>query len=307
MVSGRIFDIKRFALQDGPGLRTTVFFKGCPLSCWMCHNPEGQNPDPDLMVRGERCNGCGDCVEACPLGALSIVEGAPVVRRECCDLCGACVDVCLSGALELAGRNVSVDELMEEIERDSLYFDESGGGVTFSGGEPLAQPEFLVQALEACRERGIRTALDTTGYGPTELVDRVAPLVDLFLYDLKLLDPIRHKAIAGVSNRVILQNLTRLVSSGASVLVRVPLIPGVSDDDECLGALAGFLVGLAPTPPVDLLPYHRLGVGKYGRLGRAYRFPDLRPPTLSGISKAVGILRDHGIQVTLRGESHASQ
>ena len=307
MISGTVFDIKRFAIHDGPGVRTTVFFKGCPLSCWACHNPEGQHPGADLFMRDERCNACGDCLDVCPAAAISEDGTAVRVDRFRCDLCGACVDACLRGALELAGRSMTVDEVMAELERDIVYYDESGGGVTFSGGEPLFQPEFLEALLHESRRREISTVVDTSGHASPVIIRSIADMVDHFLYDLKLMDDARHQEFTGVPNSSILENLNWLSEHGASLTIRLPLIPEVNDDEANLSALGRFLSSLAQLHPVDILPYHRTGADKYARLGRSYRLAAHRPPDANGIAAAVQLLEHSGLAVTVRGEPYATK
>ena len=305
MISGTIFDIKRFAIHDGPGVRTTVFFKGCPLNCWVCHNPEGQDVGSDLLIRDERCTLCGDCLDVCPRDAISQNGDGVQVDRLRCDLCGACADACLRGALEIAGKSVEVDAVVRQIERDVVYYDESGGGVTFSGGEPLAQPDFLLALLTECKSRDISTVVDTSGYAHLEVVRAVVDLVDLFLYDLKLVDSDRHKEFTGVPNGPILENVSWLSEHGSSLTVRLPLIPDVNDDTENLSALGRFLSSLPQPHPVDILPYHQTGVDKYVRLGRDYNLSDKQPPGETQVAAAVRLLEQAGLNVTVRGESHA--
>ncbi len=302
MSTGTIFDIKKFAIHDGPGVRTTVFLKGCPLGCWLCHNPESQEFEPELLLRDGRCNLCGDCLEVCQPNAISLNEKVVHVDRVRCDLCGACVDACLPGALEIAGRQVTVDEVMEEIEKDTVYYDESGGGVTVSGGEPLSQAEFLRDLLESCKARGIRTALDTCGHAAPALFHEVAGHADLFLYDLKLIDERRHLDFTGVSNETIHENLRWLSEQGRAVVIRFPLLPGINDDSENVGALGEFLAALATRYPVDILPYHRMGIDKYTRLDREHRMPELEPPDAEAVAKVASQLRTFGLHVTVRGE-----
>jgi len=304
---GTVFDIKRFAVHDGPGLRTTVFFKGCPLSCLGCHNPEGQRGGAELLFRPDRCTRCWDCVPACPHGALAVEEGELRISWSRCELAGACVEACLPGALEVVGRRYSPEELLDILEEDRLFHDESGGGVTFSGGEPFAQPEFLGAMLEGCRQREIPVVLDTCGHAEPALFRRLAPLASALLFDLKMVDEGRHEAFAGVHNRWILENLRWAAGGGCtgrppSLTVRIPLIPGINDDGENLRASARLLAGLPAPPPVDILPYHRLGVDKYQRLGREYQLKGVPPPSDDRVDLAVRLLHEAGLRATVRGE-----
>ncbi|UCC71982.1 MAG: glycyl-radical enzyme activating protein [Gemmatimonadota bacterium] len=302
MSVGTIFDIKKFAIHDGPGVRTTVFFKGCPLGCWLCHNPESQSFEPELMVRDGRCNRCGDCIEACAQGAVSLNEKTVHIDRNRCDLCGACADVCLAEAIEVAGREMTVAEVMHEIEKDVVYYDESGGGVTFSGGEPLSQAEFLLELLRSCKRCGIRTALDTCAHADSGVFRKVAVYVDLFLFDLKIMDDQRHREFTGVGVDPIHQNLRWLVERGAAVIVRFPLLPGINDDEENIRAMGGFLAALDNRPPVDILPYHGAGVAKYDRLGREARMREMPPPSAEAIEAVARRLAGFGLHVSIRGE-----
>ena len=338
MTSGIIFDIKRFALHDGPGLRTTVFLKGCPLSCLGCHNPEGQAMEPELLFRPDRCTECRDCLDVCPRDALSWTTEARgqgpglQIDRERCQMSRACVEVCLPGALEVAGVRRTSDEVLEVLESDRLYFDESGGGVTFSGGEPFSQPDFLRELLVGCRNRELGTVVDTCGHVPPEVFREVAVLADALLVDLKLIDEARHRAFTGVSNTWILENLRWLgepaegreeggVEGGRAergkggrregprtgrpaVTVRIPLLPGVNDDEENLRASASFLANRSVPFPVDLLPYHRLGEGKYPRVGRTYRLSETRPPSQEAVGRAVALFERAGLGVTVKGERY---
>ena len=302
MSAGTIFDIKKFAIHDGPGVRTTVFLKGCPMGCWLCHNPESQAFASDLLLRHGRCDRCGDCVEACPPDAISLNEKAVHIDRSRCDLCGACVDACLLDALQIAGRTVTVAEVMDEVEKDAVFYDESGGGVTFSGGEPLAQPDFLLDLLRSCKARGFGTALDTCGHAEPEVFQKVAEQVDLFLYDLKLIDDARHLQFTGASNESIRENLRWLADRGADVLIRFPLLPGINDDDENIDAFANLLSSLPVRYPVDILPYHRMGVDKYDRLNRDHKFPQLQPPSQERISEVANRMKSYGLHVMVKGE-----
>jgi pyruvate formate lyase activating enzyme len=301
LTKGIVFDIRRFSVHDGPGIRTTVFLKGCPLQCAWCHNPESQSAEPELIKRPSRCLRCGACVEACPEDAVRLDFDGPTTDLARCERCGLCVDACFSGARELAGREVSAAQAMAMIERDRPFYDESGGGVTFSGGEPLLQPEFLLELLGSCRKMEICTALDTCGYAPWAVLDRVRGDVDLFLYDLKTLDDDQHRVLTGVSNRLILENLRALSEGGHTIVLRVPLIPGINDEDDNIrrtGALAASL----PTPVrVELLPYHRIGVEKYGRVARQYLLPQVQPPSQERLAQVADILK---AEFGLRVEAH---
>ena len=285
MITGTIFDLKRYAINDGPGIRTAVFLKGCPLDCWWCHNPEGRSPNPQLMVRLNRCQGYGECVQACPQGAIHLEE-TPVTDLALCQDCGMCAQTCLPGARELVGRVASVPELLKEIERDVIFYDQSGGGVTLTGGEPLMQPRFSIELLRACQEHGIHTVLDTSGYAAWTVVEQAACHTNLFLYDLKLMDDARHRQFTGVSNRLILSNLQRLSTGGAHVIVRLPLIPGVNDNEHNLHLTRQFLAGLPHLVGVEVLPYHDIAAAKYSALDLAYRLPDLPSPSAERVAWA---------------------
>ncbi len=294
MQQGTIFNIQRFSIHDGPGIRTTIFLKGCPLGCAWCHNPESQHALPQIMVRAERCQGCGACVSACANGSAVITQGKR--QPATCRACGNCVDVCAHDALELVGRTMTVTEVMQEIMKDELFYDQSGGGVSFSGGEPLLQAEFLENLLAACRRQGLHTVVDTCGYAPWPVLAKLAPLVDLFLFDVKLMDEARHKQYTGVSNRIILQNLTSLAALQKQIEVRVPIIPGVNDDRKNMEALAEFLRPL-PILGVKLLPYHAYGVPKYAYLGQAYRLDEQLPAGEVAVEKSAAFLRGAGLAI----------
>jgi pyruvate formate lyase activating enzyme len=279
-VKGTIFDIKHYAVHDGPGIRTTVFFKGCPLNCLWCHNPEGIEGGPELVVRASRCAAdCTACLAACPEGALFKSSGRIEVHRGKCSLCGKCEEACFYEALEIAGKEVAVAEVLEEVEKDNVFYDESGGGVTFSGGEPLSQPLFLEALVDELKSRGVRTALDTSGFASREALEKVAAKVDLILFDLKLINEVKHKKYTGVSNRVILDNLRALSQFNTEICIRIPLIAGVNDDADNISGTSDFVRSLKNVGRISLLPYHKGGCQKYDRLGKVVSGDGLSSPS----------------------------
>lgn len=301
MESGIIFDIKKFSTHDGPGIRTTVFLKGCPLSCWWCHNPESQRTFREKLYAIGRCVGCRECMAACPEKAIRAMETGLCTDADKCLLCGSCADVCLAEACEMAGREVTVSQVMAEIEKDTAFYDESFGGVTFSGGEPLAQPDFLFALLKACRDRWIHTVLDTSGYTTWQVLDRIRHHVDIFLFDLKLMDDEKHRMVTGVSNRTVLENLLALSADGHRIRIRIPVIPGITDDEDNVSAIGVFAAALPSMPQVDLLPYHVFAAAKYERLGKDYRLQDTRPPTADSMARLAELLQRFGLTVNVEG------
>lgn len=297
--AGFIYHIMRYSLHDGPGIRTTVFFKGCPLRCWWCHNPESQAPKPELMYFAERCLGCGDCIPVCPEGAVHWVDGVISISAAC-KSCGTCVDICPAGARALVGRWMTVAETLAEIEKDTVFYDQSGGGVTFSGGEPLLQPLFLEALLDACRAKGIHTVVDTSGFARRDVVLRLSKKVDLFYYDVKLLNPDQHRQYIGVPNDGILENLEILARTGAALVVRFPLIPGVNDDAENVAAMAKLLVRLK-LPQIHVLPYHQIGMEKYHRLDLPNHMQGVQPPAPEQVRKIAAEFEREGLAVKIGG------
>ena len=269
--SGFIFDIQRFSVHDGPGIRTLVFFKGCPLACLWCSNPESQGFTPEILFDASKCVACGGCAEACPHGATRKSGGGVQYDRERCAACGACADVCPAEARTVAGRRATAAEVVAEIVKDAPFFTNSGGGVTLGGGEPLAHADFAREILKQCRLRGIHTVIETCGHVPWHAFEAILPVTDLFLYDVKHLDVDAHRTQTGGDAALILANLARLAGSGAAVTVRVPVVPGFNDAPRDIRAIAEYVARLG-IRELHLLPYHRLGQNKYLLAGRRYEF-----------------------------------
>jgi pyruvate formate lyase activating enzyme len=299
--SGLIFNLQKYSLQDGPGIRTTVFLKGCPLCCAWCHNPESQSARREIVILETRCTACGECRRACPFGSAMPGEGPQSTQLDECTLCGECADACPTGARQIIGERKTVSEIMDVVLQDRIFYDDSGGGVTFSGGEPLTQPAFLKALLEACRAEGLRTAVDTCGFACTDVLLDIARLADLVLYDLKLMDDAKHRYYTGVSNVPILENLKALAAAHSNIWLRVPVIPGVNDSEANWRDTAFLAMGLGNIRQVNLLPYHKIGLSKFRRLGKGYSLEDVEPPSAERMASAAKIFRDQGLTAKIGG------
>lgn len=314
MLTGRLYDIQGFSVQDGPGIRTTAFLKGCPLRCPWCHSPESQLFTKQLSWMSMRCAGteaCEErCLKACDKDALEYGETTVSiktqetlqlvhVKRDICDNCGKCAEVCYPGALELTGKDYTVDELVQRLLQDKPFYETSGGGVTISGGECLSQSEFTLEVLKRLKEEGIHTAVDTTGFAKWEIVESVLPYTDLFLYDLKHMDNERHQQTVGVPNDLILENAKKIAEAGGKLQIRIPVIPLFNDDEDNIRKTAEFVQSLGDAVEVvQLLPYHNLGTMKYLRISDK-PVAEATPPSDEFMQKLKGIMEEYSLPVTI--------
>jgi pyruvate formate lyase activating enzyme len=294
---GVIFDIQHYSIHDGPGIRTTVFLKGCPLRCLWCSNPESQRDHPEIMFDASRCTRCGRCVEVCPHNASVKQANEIRISRELCQGCATCVALCPGEARHITGSIREVKEVLREVVKDRLFYENSGGGVTLSGGEPMNQPEFTGALLKQFKEKGIHTALDTSGYVQTELWDLVLDNVDMILYDLKHMDPQKHQEFTGVSNQLILVNARKLASLKIPMVMRIPLIPGYNDTNENSESCARFIKELGITN-VELLPFHKLCISKYAKLQKEWKLEGVISPARERLEELKEIFTAHGLTCT---------
>lgn len=302
MSKSLIFDIKRYAINDGPGIRLVVFFKGCNLHCAWCHNPESISAKIEKMYATAKCIKCGSCVDACPENAITLTPDGIITDPYLCKMCGKCAEVCPTKAMEMSGKEMSVSEIMDSIEKERVFFDQSGGGVTFSGGEPLVHTKMLVELLDQCGKRGIHRAVDTAGNASTETILNVARQTDLFLYDLKMMDSVQHKKWINSGNEKILHNLKAIAEAGAHIIIRIPLIGGVNDTDENIEQTAKFISALAgDKKEVHLLPYHNIARNKYLKLGKADDFETLYEPDKKTLARVITKFSEFGIKASVGG------
>ena len=298
---GIVFNIQRFSIHDGPGIRTIVFIKGCPLRCLWCSNPESQDPRPVLMFSQKKCISCGLCEKACPLHAISFGDSPyPKIDRAICDNCGKCAEVCCTDALYMEGQSRSVEEVMAEVVKDRAFYNNSGGGLTLSGGETLAQPTFAYALLAIAKDQGLHTAAETTGFAPPEVLLKVVSKLDLVLYDFKHFDPVRHLEKTGVDNTLILSNLKMLCEMKKPVVARIPIIPGFNDS---LADAAGFgqILSEYKVDEVNLLPFHQMGEHKYDLLGRDYFYRGVKSIREESLAEYRQIMADFDLDVKIGG------
>ena len=276
----RVINIQKYSIHDGEGIRTTIFFKGCPLSCLWCHNPESQNYKEELMYNEEKCTGCMACMNICHKRAISKEENHVVTDRSKCDLCKGCIDYCVNNAREIVGKEYTVAQLIKEVEKDKMFYEESSGGITLSGGEVMTQNmDYIEELLRRLKKRGYNIAIDTCGQAPYENYERVLNYVDTFLYDVKLMDNEKHIKYVGKSNEVIIGNLKKLSEAGANINIRIPLVEGINTDDESIEEIIKFLKENVSVQKINLLPYHNTGKSKYERLQKVYEGIDFKAPS----------------------------
>lgn len=303
-MKGRILNIQKFSIHDGPGIRTTLFVKGCPLECRWCHNPESIGYERDIMVDFEKCSSCGSCTSLCDNDALKMVEVAEgnilVANKSLCIGCGKCETYCINEAISIVGRDMEVDDVIEELLKDRLFYEESGGGVTISGGEPLVQADFITKILKRLKEEGIHTAVDTCGQVPFKNFEKVMEYTDLFLYDIKIGDESKHLEYTGASNKRIIENLKRLSESGAAIKARMIMIDGVNTEDEDIEKIIDILEE-TDVSEINILPYHNISNHKYRKLGKSYKKDGMAVPSRERLEEIKGMLEEKGYEVAIGG------
>ena len=297
--TANVFNIQRFSIHDGPGIRTVVFLKGCPMRCLWCANPESQRTEPDLIVNPQNCIGCGECLKVCPQKAISFTGNGICLDRKRCKTCGSCAGECYSRTLKFMGKSMTAEEVFLEIEKDALFYKNSGGGFTLSGGEPLLHGEFCIELTDMCVKNKYHGAIETSGYGDTEILVELAKKLDLVFFDLKHMDDETHKKLTGVSNAVILANLKAIQDHAKEIVIRTPVVPGCNDTAENIERTADFISALRNVTTWELLPYHRLGEHKYAQLSREYELSGIEKPDKDKMAEFVEIsgekLGKHGI------------
>lgn len=299
---GIVFDIQKFSVHDGPGIRTIVFLKGCPLSCRWCSNPESQCREPQVMFVSKNCIGCGKCKEVCPVNAVNFELPYRIDQSKCIK-CGKCVENCYANALEMSGTERTVEEVISELKKDNMYYRRSGGGITLSGGEALTQVDFIEELLKGCRANRWNTAVETAAFVNKDVLKRILPLLDLVMMDIKHMNSEKHREYIGQGNEIILENAKFIASSGTQLIIRVPVIPGFNDDQDNILKLSQFVVSLKNVREIHLLPYHRLGENKYSYLGYKYKMPPIDPPSNEDMKKLKDIVESFGLTCKIGGVS----
>ena len=278
MATGTIFNIQKFCVNDGPGIRTTIFFKGCPLRCVWCHNPESKKAAPEVFYNASKCVKCGKCMAKCETCAHTFSEESHTYNREKCIVCGKCCDACPTEALEVAGYTITAEEAIKNVLKDKIFYDNSGGGMTLSGGEPMMQFEFALELMKKAKESGLHTCMETCGFADSEKYREIAEYTDIFLFDYKITDHEKHRECTGVTNELILSNLRMLDGAGSKIILRCPIIPTVNDTEEHLSAIANLANSLSNVLEINIEPYHPLGSGKSEMLGKDYALKGLGFP-----------------------------
>lgn len=296
-----IFNIQRYSIHDGPGIRTTVFFKGCPLSCKWCHNPESISSETQIIRNEINCTLCGSCIIACPTKALTMTNDNIEFDRSKCITCGTCEEVCYHSAIKIAGKKMSVEEVFKEILKDKIFYEESGGGVTFSGGEPLLQSKFLMKLAKRCKEAGIHTTLDTSGFSNWENLKDVIKYIDLILYDFKIVDDDKHKKYVGASNKKIIDNLIKIKNENVNIFLRLPIIKGVNDSLDEANEIVQIINGIKNISQINILEYHKMGMEKYPRLGKQYELTGEEKPDEMFINSLKKLYEENGFRVIIGG------
>jgi pyruvate formate lyase activating enzyme len=302
-LKGVVFNIQRYSIHDGPGIRTTIFLKGCPLSCLWCQNPESQSHKLEIFYNEEKCVGCGRCIAVCPEKAIKMLDnGKTATARKLCTGCGKCVEACPENAREHVGKFITVREAFDEAMKDEIFYKRSGGGVTLSGGDPFAQPEFSAGILKLCKEAGVHTAVDICGYTQWKIMEPIMPYVDLVLYDLKHMDSAEHRKLTGVPNNLILENIKKIHKLNKTIFIRIPVIPGLNDSIQNIEATADFIVKeLDPSVQVNILPFHRLGESKLVQLEKPFVRLTAEPPDENYMTHLKEVLEARGLKKVIIG------
>jgi pyruvate formate lyase activating enzyme len=301
-LTGLVFDMQRFAIHDGPGIRTLIFLKGCPLHCHWCQNPESIGRQPEIMLVHGNCINCGKCLDVCPEGAIAKVnEGETIIDRELCTLCGECAKFCYANSINISGRYLTVAEVLAEVERDRKFYERTGGGMTLSGGEPCVQSAFVAELARQAQARKLHTAIETCGHTRWEVLAGILQFMDLVLYDIKHMNSEAHRRLTGVSNELILENAQRVASLAIPMRVRMPLMPGMNDSIENVQATAAFTASLPNIEAFDILPYHRMGEPKWGQLGQPYKLHGVAPHSRERVYELFDIACQYGVEVTVGG------